>query len=229
MTAVKAKPTKAVGYVRVSTEGQATEGISLAAQRDRIEAWCKANGYDLLALRVDAGLSGKRADNRPSLQTALRGACTEPGVSLIDYSLSRLARSVKDTLEIAGRLERAGSDLVNLSERIDTTTRRTHGFPDAGRAGRVRTGPLFRADEDSSCAQEAARRVRRPSALWLASGGPVADHALRGAEELGFAPVTAQARHDLPGDSRRAQPQGCCDGQDTCAGARENSTEDSVP
>jgi site-specific DNA recombinase len=46
----------------------------------------------------------------------------EPGVALIVYSLSRLARSVKDTLEIAGRLERAGADLVNLSERIDTTT-----------------------------------------------------------------------------------------------------------
>jgi site-specific DNA recombinase len=72
MTAVKPMPTMAIGYVRVSTEGQATGGVSLAAQRDRIEAWCKANGYDLIALHVDAGLSGKRAGNRPSLQTALR-------------------------------------------------------------------------------------------------------------------------------------------------------------
>ena len=31
MTAAKTKPTKADGYVRVSTEGQATEGISLEA------------------------------------------------------------------------------------------------------------------------------------------------------------------------------------------------------
>jgi site-specific DNA recombinase len=122
MTAVKPVPTKAIGHVRVSTKGQATEGVSLAAQRDRIEAWCKANGYDLITLHVDAGLSGKRADNRPSLQTALREACLEPGVALIVYSLSRLARSVKDTLEIAGLLERAGADLVGLSERIDTTT-----------------------------------------------------------------------------------------------------------
>jgi site-specific DNA recombinase len=106
----------------VSTEGQATEGISLAAQRDRIEAWCKANGYNLVALHVDAGLSGKRADNRPSLQTALREACLEPGIALIVYSLSRLARSVKDTLEIAGRLERAQADLVGLSQRLGTTT-----------------------------------------------------------------------------------------------------------
>jgi hypothetical protein len=39
MTAAEATPTKAVGYVRVSTESQAAEGISLAAQRDPIEGW----------------------------------------------------------------------------------------------------------------------------------------------------------------------------------------------
>jgi DNA invertase Pin-like site-specific DNA recombinase len=96
----------------------------------------KANGYDLFALQVDAGLSGKRADNRPSLQTALREACLEPGVALIVYSLSRLARSVKGTLEIAGRLERAGADLVSLSDadRHDDRSR-SHGLPDAGSAG----------------------------------------------------------------------------------------------
>ena len=33
-----------------------------------------------------------------------------------------MARSVKDTLEIAGRLDRAGADLVSLSEKIDSTS-----------------------------------------------------------------------------------------------------------
>lgn len=37
----------AIGYVRVSTQEQAHEGVSLEAQRARIEAWCIANGYDL--------------------------------------------------------------------------------------------------------------------------------------------------------------------------------------
>jgi hypothetical protein len=35
------EPAKAVGYVRVSTEGQAADGVSLDAQRGRIEAWCR--------------------------------------------------------------------------------------------------------------------------------------------------------------------------------------------
>ena len=41
---------------------------------------------------------------------------------LVVYSLSRLARSTKDALAIAERLDRAGADLVSLSEQIDTTS-----------------------------------------------------------------------------------------------------------
>jgi len=38
------------------------------------------------------------------------------------YSLSRLSRSTKDTLQIAEKLDKAGADLVSLSEQIDTTS-----------------------------------------------------------------------------------------------------------
>jgi hypothetical protein len=33
---------KAIGYVRASTQKQAEEGVSLDAQRTKIEAWCLA-------------------------------------------------------------------------------------------------------------------------------------------------------------------------------------------
>jgi DNA invertase Pin-like site-specific DNA recombinase len=52
----------AIGYARVSTTGQVDDGVSLEAQRERIAAWCLANGVHLDAVFVDAGLSGKRAD-----------------------------------------------------------------------------------------------------------------------------------------------------------------------
>lgn len=113
--------TAAIGYIRVSTAGQADDGVSLEAQRERINAWCLVNGFDLAAVHVDAGLSGKRSDNRPALQAALDDVCKANGV-LVVYSLSRLARSTKDTLAIADRLERAGADLASLSEKIDTTS-----------------------------------------------------------------------------------------------------------
>jgi len=112
---------KAIGYARVSTEAQAQDGVSLDAQRAKLEAWAALNGYDLAALHVDAGLSGGRADNRPALQAALADACRAKAV-LVVYSLSRLARSTKDAIAISERLDRAGADLVSLTERIDTTT-----------------------------------------------------------------------------------------------------------
>ena len=112
---------KAYGYIRVSTEGQATDGVSLDAQRAKINAWCAGNGYVLRGVHVDARLSGKRADNRPGLQAALDEVCKRGG-ALVVYSLSRLARSTKDALAIAERLDKAGADLVSLTERIDTSS-----------------------------------------------------------------------------------------------------------
>ncbi len=111
----------AIGYTRVSTAGQALDGISLEAQSQRIKAWCETNGYRLAAMHTDAGVSGKRADNRPELQKALAAACERRGGALVVYSLSRLARSTKDAIAIAERLDKASADLVSLSERIDTT------------------------------------------------------------------------------------------------------------
>lgn len=110
----------AIGYIRVSTEGQVQEGVSLDTQRAKIAAWCELNDYTLAAVQVDAGISGQSADNRPGLQTAL-AACRK-GSALVVYSLSRLARSTRDTIEISERLNKVGADLVSLSEKIDTTT-----------------------------------------------------------------------------------------------------------
>ena len=112
---------QAFGYIRVSTTGQAVDGVSLEAQRARIEAYCLLNELELAAVFVDAGISGKRADNRPELQNALNAVCGASGV-LVCYSLSRLARSTKDTIAISERLDKAGADLVSLSEKIDTTS-----------------------------------------------------------------------------------------------------------
>ncbi len=110
----------AIGYIRVSTSMQATDGVSLDAQRAKIEAWCALNDYELAAVHVDAGISGKRMKNRPGLQDAL--ADCQKGSALVVYSLSRLSRSIRDTLDISDNLAKVGADLVSLSEKIDTTS-----------------------------------------------------------------------------------------------------------
>ena len=112
---------RVVGYVRVSTEEQAREGVSLQTQREKIAAWTGAMDGELISMFEDAGISGKMIRNRDGLQRAIELACAEKAV-LVVYSLSRLSRSTRDTLSVAERLGKAGADLVSLSERIDTTT-----------------------------------------------------------------------------------------------------------
>ena len=110
----------AIAYLRVSTTEQATEGVSLDAQETKIKAWCLLNDYTLAGVFVDAGVSGKATTNRPELLAAL-AACSK-GSALVVYSLSRLARSTSDTLNIADKLQKKSVDLVSLSEKIDTTS-----------------------------------------------------------------------------------------------------------
>lgn len=112
---------KAIGYVRVSSQSQVDDGVSLDAQQAKIEAYCMLNDLELVATYTDAGLSGGRSDNRPALQDAIKQACKTNAV-LVVYSMSRLARSTRDTLEIADALDRSGADLVSLTEKIDTTS-----------------------------------------------------------------------------------------------------------
>lgn len=110
---------KAVGYIRVSTQQQADEGVSLEAQKAKIEAWCLANDYTLSNIYSDEGISGTKS-SRKGLQAALDSI--ESGTALVVYSLSRLTRSTKDMLSLSDQLEKANADIVSLTEKIDTTT-----------------------------------------------------------------------------------------------------------
>jgi DNA invertase Pin-like site-specific DNA recombinase len=111
---------KAFGYARVSTASQVEDGVSLEVQEAKFRAWADLNGYDQVEVCVDAGISGSTVNKRPALLEAIK--CVGKGDALVVYSLSRLARSTKDTLEIADMLMNKGADLVSLSEKIDTTT-----------------------------------------------------------------------------------------------------------
>ena len=111
---------KAIGYVRVSTLGQVEDGVSLDAQEAKVRSWADLNGAEEVVIFRDEGISGKRSDNRPGLQSALD--MVGKGDALVVYSLSRLSRSTKDTLILSEILLKKEADLVSLSEKIDTTT-----------------------------------------------------------------------------------------------------------
>ncbi len=111
---------KIIGYVRVSTTDQSDNGVSLEAQEAKIRAYADLNGCEEIVLFSDPGISGKDIKHREGLQAAIK--TIEKGDALVVYSLSRLSRSTKDTIEIAEVLDKKGADLVSISEKIDTTT-----------------------------------------------------------------------------------------------------------
>jgi site-specific DNA recombinase len=109
----------AVCYTRFSPRPNAAECTSNRKQFSRIRSYCDSHDYPIVAVRWDRGISGKRADNRPGLERALRDACKHKAVRVV-YALDRLARSPKDALAIAERLNAAGADLAAIRATIDT-------------------------------------------------------------------------------------------------------------
>ena len=84
---------KVVGYIRVSTDEQATEGISLDVQRDRIAHYCQQFGLELLDIYQDEW-TGKEL-GRPGFSAAL-SRMVQTGAMLMAVSLCRISRSVGD-------------------------------------------------------------------------------------------------------------------------------------
>lgn len=114
--------TTAIGYIRVSTEGQARDGVSLDAQRERITAYATAKGLDLAEILVDEGFSGKTLD-RPGLRDLLE--CCRRGCAghVIVWRLDRLTRRTRHLLNLVEDVFLARNiELHSVSESLDTST-----------------------------------------------------------------------------------------------------------
>jgi len=105
------------GYVRVSTERQATEGQSIEAQEDRIRAYAKANSLTVDRIYKDNGASGKDV-NRPSLARLLDDL--DRIAVVIVYKFDRISRSVVDLYSLLERFQAAGVAFKSVSEGVDT-------------------------------------------------------------------------------------------------------------
>lgn len=111
----------AIGYIRVSTQEQANEGISLANQRAKIQAYCSLNDLQLISVIEDAGKSGKSL-NREGVQELLSQVKRRKVDAVIVYKLDRLSRRVLDTLTMIETIEKHHVTFHSLNEKIDTGT-----------------------------------------------------------------------------------------------------------
>jgi site-specific DNA recombinase len=112
-----------VCYIRVSTEEQATDGVSLKAQRAKVEAYAALYDLTVVAVVEDAGQSAKTL-NRPGLQTALDMLNDGAADGMVIVKLDRLTRNVGDWQELIDGYfgEKAGKQLMSVSDSIDTRT-----------------------------------------------------------------------------------------------------------
>jgi site-specific DNA recombinase len=111
---------KAGIYIRVSTQEQAQEGYSIAAQKERLISYCKAKDWLISEIYIDGGFSGSNLD-RPGI-TKLISDISKLNVVLV-YKLDRLSRSQKDTLHLIEEVFLpAGVDFVSMNESFDTGT-----------------------------------------------------------------------------------------------------------
>ena len=116
----------ALVYVRVSTAEQAhgagsTEGYSIPAQRDACQRKATELGAEVIAVFADRGASARSAD-RPHLQALLAHLAQQGGIDyVIVHKIDRLARNRADDVEIQIAIERAGAQLVSVSESVDKT------------------------------------------------------------------------------------------------------------
>lgn len=110
---------KAIGYIRVSTDEQAREGISLDNQKAKIAAYCELNDLELVEIIEDAGKSGKDL-NREGIQSLLERIKGRQIDAVVVYKLDRLSRRVKDTLTLMDLIEKKSVAFHSITERIDT-------------------------------------------------------------------------------------------------------------
>jgi len=114
------KETKSIGviYIRVSTEDQAKEGISLESQEEKCKKYAELKDIKIIQTYKDQGKSGKDL-NRPELKLMLEAQNYN---TIIFYRLDRLSRNLRDLINLSEELGKRKIDIISINENIDTTT-----------------------------------------------------------------------------------------------------------
>lgn len=113
---------KAVGYIRVSTQEQASEGVSLENQEAKIRAYAELKDLELVEIIRDEGKSGKDI-KREGVQKLISLSKRKEIDAVVVYKLDRLSRKTRDLLFLVEDVFVKNEIIFHsLNETIDTTT-----------------------------------------------------------------------------------------------------------
>jgi len=117
----------AIGYIRVSTEEQAREGVSLENQKARIEQYCVYRNLALTDIIADAGVSGGKNKARPGFIELLDRIEAGHAGAVVLYSLERLSRDMLTLLALERLLDEKSIELHTVEGQVDTSSPRMDG------------------------------------------------------------------------------------------------------
>jgi site-specific DNA recombinase len=108
-----------IGYVRVSTEDPAKEGVSLDNHKSKIAAYCQLKDLELPEVIEDAAISAKNL-RRPGVQKVLKLARRREVDAIVVYKLDRIFRSTVDALKTTKAFDKWGVSFHSIEETLDT-------------------------------------------------------------------------------------------------------------
>lgn len=108
---------KAIGYCRVSTDGQVGEDkFGLEAQKEQIKLYALSNKYDIVDWSVDEGCSGASLD-RPALNELLYGDIGNPPIEAVIVAKNdRMSRDMEQYFYAKYSLKKKNIELKSVSE-----------------------------------------------------------------------------------------------------------------
>ncbi|MCE5296019.1 MAG: recombinase family protein [Euryarchaeota archaeon] len=110
---------RAAVYARVSTDDQARDGFSIAAQQKRMAAYCKARGWQVAGEYTDEGFSGRNT-KRPAYQRMMTEK--DQWDVLLVLKMDRIHRNSTNFTLMMDDLQRWGKEFNSMQESFDTTT-----------------------------------------------------------------------------------------------------------
>lgn len=108
-------------WIRVSTEEQA-QGESPKNHEHRARMYAELKNWHIVELYDLSGVSGKTVLDHPEAKRMLADVESNKIQTLIFSKLARVARNVRELLEISDYFQKYNANLVSLEESIDTST-----------------------------------------------------------------------------------------------------------
>jgi len=113
---------KTVGYVRVSTDKQSREGLSLGAQEKAIRHYCELYEMKLFEIIEDRGVSAKSIKGRPGMEHLMSMVEAGQVKAVVVYKIDRMFRSIRDALHSFDLFKEHKIQFHSVIEKWDTST-----------------------------------------------------------------------------------------------------------